>query len=174
MKKIFCLLLALCLMLALAACGGDSGSTTTAPEGDSNIQGNTEPGYVFTYNGTDVVMNASAEEILTALGEAKSCTEEASCAFEGLDKTYYYGSFYLQTYPLEGKDYIYSLWLMDDSVQTPEGIFIGATKAQVEAAYGADSFNGDNAYILAKGASRLTIILESGLVSSIQYDAIVG
>ena len=39
--------------------------------------------------------------------------------------------------------------------------------------YGADGFNGTNAYILKGTTSTLTIILSDGVVSSIQYDAVV-
>ena len=126
-----------------------------------------------TIRGVDVLMNAEAAPVLEALGEPVSFTEEASCAFTGMDKTYNYGGFFLQTYPIGDKDYIYSVWLMDDSSTTPEGIYIGATQAEVEAAYGADSFNGSNAYILTGTTSTLTIILTDGVVSSIQYDAVV-
>lgn len=190
MKKLICIVLSLCLVLALTACGGDNASED---KDNSNAQANSngsaqdnnqpndtadqdapaEPGYVFTYNGTDIIMNAPAADILAALGEPKSYTEEASCAFEGLDKTYYFGSFYLQTYPMGDQDYIYCVWLVDDSVNTAEGIYIGAPQSQVEAAYGADAYNGTNAYSVTKGDSKLTVIIDAGVVSSIQYDAIV-
>ena len=98
---------------------------------------------------------------------------EASCAFTGLDKTYYYGGFYLQTYPMGEEDFIYAAWLVDDSSTTPEGLYIGATQAEVEAAYGTEGFNGSNAYIMTGTTSTLTVILTDGLVSSIQYDAVV-
>lgn len=188
MKKLICILLSLCLVLALAACGGNDPvsdqSVQTGNDKDAPVADNAqdapavqdtpaEPGFVFTYNGTDIIMNAPAADIVAALGEPKSYTEEASCAFEGLDKTYYYGSFYLQTYPMEDVDYIYSMWLVDDSISTPEGIYIGAPESQVEAAYGADSYNGTNAYMVTKGDSKLTVIIDGGVVSSIQYDAIV-
>ncbi len=174
MKKIFALILALTMVLALAACGGETPETTApaAPE----VQGPTQPdasSWKYTVQGVDILMHADAAPVLAALGEAVSYTEEASCAFTGLDKTYYYGGFYLQTYPLGDADYIYSLWLVDDSSTTPEGIYIGSTQAEVEAAYGAESFNGSNAYILKGTTSTLTIILTDGIVSSIQYDAVV-
>ena len=175
MKKIFALILALTMVLALAACGGETAPETTAPAAPS-VQGPTQPdanSWKYTVRGVDILMHAEAAPILEALGEPVSYTEEASCAFTGLDKTYYYGGFYLQTYPLGDKDYIYSAWLVDDSSETPEGIYIGATQAEVEAAYGADAFNGSNAYILTGTTSTLTIILTDGTVSSIQYDAIV-
>lgn len=191
MKKIYCLILALVLLMSLAACGGtevtlspteptEQGNNAATQPSQSQEAPNTQPapeqqeaGFVFSYNGVDIAMNAPAEEIVAALGEPKSYTEEASCAFVGMDKTYYYGSFYLQTYPMEDQDFVYCLWIVDDTVTTPEGLYIGAGQNQVEAALGAESFNGSNAYILSRGDSTLTVILENGAVSSIQYDAIV-
>lgn len=195
MKKLICILLALCMIMALAACGSkdkvvanNDQAGNVQSDNNDNAAGNnaaedqpaadsqgapSEPGFVFTYNGTNISMNAPAADILAALGEPKNYTEEASCAFDGLDKTYYYGSFYLQTYPMTDGDYIYCLWMVDDSVNTAEGIYIGAPESQVEAAYGADSYNGTNAYVVTKGDSKLTVIIEGGVVSSIQYDAIV-
>ena len=168
MKKIICLILALAMAACFAACGGSNSDI------GGNPSGSTDPGYTFKYNGTAITMNADAAPIITALGQPKSYTEEASCAFSGLDKTYYYGSFYLQTYPQGNKDYVYSIWFADDGVSTEEGVYIGMAKADVEKAYGAASFNGSNAYILTKGACKLTVIITDGVVSSVQYDAVLG
>lgn len=181
MKKLIALLLALTMIACLCACGNtDSKEKTTTPteknEESEPFNSVTEPAtddYVFTYKGTDIVMNAPAANIIAALGEPKSYTEENSCAFIGMDKTYFFGSFYLQTYPMDEVDYIYCLWIVDDSVETPEGIYIGASQADVEAAYGTESYNGTNAYVITGENSRLTIILDNGVVSSIQYDAVI-
>ena len=176
MKKIFALVLALMLVLTMTACGGETTpETTTEPQAPA-VLGPTQPdasSWKYTVRGVDILMHAEAAPVLEALGEPVSYTEEASCAFTGLDKTYYYGGFYLQTYPIGDADYIYSVWLVDDSSTTPEGVYIGASQSEVEAAYGAEGFNGDNAYILKGTTSTLTIILTDGIVSSIQYDAIV-
>ena len=175
MKKIFALILALTMVLTLAACGGETAPETTAPVSGGDVAPVTPDAssWKYTVRGVDVLMHAEAAPILEALGEPVSYTEEASCAFTGLDKTYNYGGFFLQTYPIGDKDYIYSVWLMDDSSTTPEGIYIGATQAEVEAAYGTEGFNGSNAYIMPGTTSTLTIILTDGVVSSIQYDAVV-
>ena len=173
MKKILCLVLALLLAMSMAACGGE-GDPTTAP----TTSGGNEPtpatdGYKFHYKGTEIVMSADAAPILAALGEPKTYTEETSCAFDGKDKTYFFGSFYLQTYPIGEKDYVYGVWFADDSVTTDEGAYVGMTQKEVEGIYGTEGFNGSNAFIMTKGATRLTIILTEGKVSSIQYDAVV-
>jgi hypothetical protein len=163
MKRISAILLTLMLVLSMAACGGDE--TPTQPE--------TKDNYVFTYKGTAIMMDVEATDIVAALGTPKSYTEETSCAFEGLDKTYYYGSFYLSTYPMDDKDFVYSVWFADDSVATAEGIRIGSTQSQVESAYGTANYNGSNAFIMTKGESKLTIILTDGEVSSVQYEIIL-
>ena len=175
MKKILALALALTMVLTLAACGGDKPAETTAPKAPA-VAGPVTPdanSWKYTVRGVDVMMNAEAAPVLEALGEPVSYTEEASCAFTGLDKTYYFGGFYLQTYPLNDVDYIYSVWLVDDSSTTPEGVYIGASQAEVEAAYGTEGFNGSNAYIMTGTTSTLTILVENGVVTSIQYDAVV-
>lgn len=160
MKKISIFLVAAVMLFSFVGCGADS------PDSQ-------EENFPFTYNGTIITLGAEAAPSIDALGEPKSYTEEPSCAFDGLDKTYYYGSFYLSTYPLDGTDYVYSIWFVDDSVATEDGIRIGNTQSEAEAVYGVDCFNGGNTYTQTKGNSKLTIILTDGSVSSIQYEVII-
>lgn len=163
MKKIIAMLLAMAMLLCFAAC---------QPTETENPGGNKEPvqdSFTFTYKGTKIALHAPAEQIVAALGEPKTYSESTSCAFEGLDKSYGYGSFYLETYPIGDKDYVYGWYFVDDMVENDEGICIGSSKADVEAAYGADSYNGTNAFEVTKGSGKLTIILENDVVSSVQY-----
>lgn len=160
MKRISVFLLAAIMLLSLVGCG----STDIDPQ---------EENFAFTYNGTKITLGAEAAPIIDALGEPRSYTEEPSCAFEGMDKTYYYGSFYLSTYPMDGKDYVYNLWFADDGVSTDEGIRIGSTQSQVEDAYGKDCFNGTTSFVLTKGQSRLVILIEEKTVSSVRYEVIL-
>lgn len=166
MKKLSILLLAAVMLFGLLGCESSepTGTSAPAPKQDN---------FTFTYNGTQIMLGEDATPVIAALGEPKSYTEETSCAFDGLDKTYYYGSFYLSTYPMDGKDYVYSIWFVDDSITTEDGIRIGNTQAQVEAVCGTDGFDGTNAYTAVKGDSKLTILLTDGAVSSIQYEVIV-
>lgn len=166
MKKLIAIILSLVFVLSFAACG-----KTPAYNSDTNVP--KESGYFFTVNGVKVEMNVESSSVISALGQSKSYTEEASCAFEGLDKTYGYGGYFVSTYPDGDKDYVYSAWFVDDSVTTEEGIYIGSTKAEVEKAYGTDCFGGSNTATLTKGATKLIIILTDDAVSSIQYQAVV-
>ena len=160
MKRISLFLLAAIMLLSLVGCG----STDIDPQ---------EENFSFTYNGTKITLGAEAAPIIDALGEPRSYTEEPSCAFDGMDKTYYYGSFYLSTYPLDGKDYVYCIWFADDSVVTNDGIRIGSTQTQVEAVYGTACFNGTNSYTEIQSSTKLTILLEENKVKSIQIDLLI-
>ena len=166
MKKILTILLTACLLLSLAACGG---APVENPTPSQEVTYTPEQNFSFQYKGATISLHDAAEPIIAKLGEPVKYTESASCAFEGLDKSYYYGSFYLETYPQGDKDFVSGWWFADDSVTTPEGIYIGASKAEVEKAYGTDGYNGTNAYTVNKDAGMLTIILENDVVSSIQY-----
>ena len=157
MKKVVILLLAL---LCLTGCAAPE-----VPTGEEN--------FTFIYQGVAISPHGDAAPVVEALGEPKSYTEESSCAFEGLDKTYYYGPFYLATYPMDGTDYVYTLWFADDTVATEEGIRIGSNQADVESVYGADSFNGTNAYVLIKGNSKLMILITEAEVSAIRYEGMI-
>ena len=160
MKRISLFLLAAIMLLSLVGC------SATEP----NQQ---EENFSFTYNGTRITLGTEVAPIIDALGEPRSYTEELSCAFDGMDKTYYYGSFYISTYSLDGKDHIYNLWFADDGVATDEGIRIGSTQSQVEDAYGKDCFNGTTSFVLTKGQSRLVILIEEETVTSVRYEVIL-
>lgn len=164
MKKLVIFTLIACLLLSFAGC--QSGTTEEKKPGGYQDANN----FAFTYKGTEIKLAAPAEPVIAALGEPMKYTESASCAFDGLDKQYYYGSFYLETYPDGDKDFIYGWWFADDSISTPEGIYIGADQASVEKAYGAENFNGTNSFAVKQGNGTLTILLEKGVVSSIQYN----
>jgi len=164
MRKSTILLFVLCYVVSLAGCG-----SVKLPASPTRALS----GFVFSYKGTAIAMNAEAAPILAALGEPESYTEQTSCAFDGLDKTYFYSSFYITTYPKDGADRIYRLWFADDLVSTAEGISIGDPRARVEEVYGSGSLRGANAYTLASADSELTILITDGLVSSVQYEAIL-
>ncbi len=171
MKKLIIFALIACMLLSFAGCqsGSEAGASTKPSENAGSQAEQTEKGFTFTYKGTEITMHAPAAPILAALGEPVKYTESASCAFDGLDKSYYYGSFYLDTYPKGEEDFVYGWWFADDSVSTEEGIYIGSSRAEVEKAYGTDGYNGTNAYVISRGGATLTVILEEGVVSSIQY-----
>lgn len=173
MKRMLALILA--LLLSLTACGGQGGTSGGDEQtgGDSDIpapKANSQ--YVFTYRDCPLPMNAEFAPLLEFLGEPESYFEAASCAFDGLDKTYTYAGVEIITYPDGDADYISSVRLLDNSVSTPEGISIGSTVEEVVKAYGEEYQELGQQYAYEDGDALLTILFEDGAAISVEYTAI--
>ncbi len=126
--------------------------------------------YVFDYKGVALQPNTDVAPALKALGEAQECFEAKSCAFDGMDKTYFYSGIELTTYPKSDKeDYISSIYFTDDSVSTKEGIYIGSTRQQLLDAYGDNYTSNGQAYTYTKEDTSIMFILEEDEVTSITY-----
>ncbi len=177
MRRIAFLLCAAVLTAALCVGCGNSGNTNETGEGKSTQQGSANnvkaDGFVFTYNGTDIVPNAKMEPITTALGEPTKYFESESCAFQGKDKVYTYGSVVINTYPDSDVDYVYTIELKDDTVQTKEGIYIGSSVDDVKAKYGEPAEDTGTALVYEKGTSTLNFGYADKVVTSIVYNAVV-
>jgi len=125
--------------------------------------------YVFAYNGVEMSVNQEAAAVLDALGEPLSYFEAASCAFEGLDKMYTYSSFEVDTYPEGDTDYISCIYFLDDMVETPEGISLYMSKADMEEAYGTEYEEVSGAYVYSKGNGQLSFIIDNDEIVAIEY-----
>ncbi|MBQ8625768.1 MAG: hypothetical protein IJ419_06390 [Agathobacter sp.] len=177
MRKLALLLCTTLLATVLCVGCGNSGSTNNTGDGKDTQQGSTNDvkadGFVFVYNGTDIVPNAKMEPIVTALGEPTKYFESDSCAFQGKDKVYTYGSVVICTYPENEVDYVYTIELKDDTVQTKEGIYIGSSVDDVKAKYGEPAKDTGSALVYEKGTSTLNFGYADGVVTSIVYYAVV-
>lgn len=181
MKK---LLITLVLSMAVAGCGKEKADNTEndmqptpveqqdnqkTEANDNKNNGSELKGYVFEYNGVKIGMDMEAAPILAALGEPASYFEAPSCAFEGLDKTYSYGSFELDTYEQNGKDFISGIFFCDDLIETPEGVCLFETKADMMAAYGENYKEEFGMLVYEKEGMKLKFILEGDEITSIEY-----
>lgn len=129
--------------------------------------------YPFVYNNVTIHMNSEAAQVVEALGESQDYFEAPSCAFQGLDKIYYYSGIELNTYPLDGVDYISSINLIDDSVSTVKGIYLGSSLEEVTTAYGDDFTEDMGLYTYTLGETELTFLIEGNVVTAITYMAIL-
>lgn len=184
MKRLIITLLALALSLSFVACGGDDSSDSAdsgnsggifIEGGDTDDNGGDESDveYVFVSGSVTVKMNEKADAILSALGEAKSTYESPSCAFQGNDYYYDYGSFELSAYDEGNGQFVYSVFLKDDLVETPEGLCIGDAESEVVTLYGEGGKLDSGNYSYTDGNCNLMIFITDGVVSSIEYTAVV-
>ncbi|MCM1264552.1 MAG: hypothetical protein NC313_17715 [Butyrivibrio sp.] len=156
--------------------------TSAANTGSSDVKDDTQTeseqaltaakGYVFSYNGVSVTMDAEAAPIIAALGEPASYFEAASCAFEGLDKIYTYNGFELETYPTNDIDYVSTVILKDDSVSTAEGVCIGDSLEKMQQTYG-DGEESGGIIIYVKDGMKLCFIVQADEIISIEYRSTV-
>ena len=121
MKKTICLLLTALLLCALL---GSCGKKTIS-----------EVDLTLTVGGTAVRPDASVSALLDAFGTDYTYSEAVSCVYTGMDKTYAYSDRILYTYPDGDADRLLELYCTAD-VQTAQGVGIGASRKDVEAAYG--------------------------------------
>lgn len=188
MKRIFAFILAALLLLTMVACEKpetpddsekgttnqtDTNKTTTGADTTDNNTPSAK-GTTFVYKGVTIKMNELADSILSALGDpATEPYESPSCAFQGNDIFYNYGSIEISVYENNGERRISSLFVKDDLVSTPEGLYIGSSEADAVAVYGESSRTASGNLIFHGEGVSVTVILTDGKVSSIEYIATV-
>ena len=142
------------LMLALVACGGDK----------------TPDIYSLTYKGTKITLGASADGVLSAMGEYKSKTEIGDCGGLGAQVKYVYDDITL--YVLEGKNgnTVDSFTVNNDMLSTNEGVCIGDDEARVTEIYGTPTARTAQKLEYQNGEKFLVFDLdENGSVSGIEW-----
>ena len=144
----------LCLALLCAGCGKET---------------NRED-FRFTYREAEIGINAEAGPVLYRLGEPVQCTQSPSCAFEGMDTTYYHGGIYLTTATVEGTERIIRAWFADDTVCTGEGLKIGDSRDRAQELYGPEGFREDGIWEAVRGNTRLVITFAEDTVDGIIYE----
>lgn len=117
-------LIALCALLAFSGCSQQPSSGFSQEDLVLNVSDNT-------YRCGDDIQTVVAD-----LGEGYEYAEGKSCAYDGLDKTYSYPQAEFYTNPLEEGDMLTEIYTEDPSVTTSKGIAVGATRQEVEDAYG--------------------------------------
>jgi len=164
-RKIFIVLLVLVMVVSLFAC--DSAQVSSDNECKT---------LNFKYNDVVMAPGDNFEELRVKLGEPTSYYEATSCAFDGKDKIYTYGSLQISVSPMDGVDIIYMITLLDDSLSTPEGICVGAEKAAVLSAYGESGFDKGSSLVYNSGKTDLVFLIRDDCVTSVQYryvDAVI-
>ena len=107
-------------------------------------------GYLFTpEKDIELFMHKEAASVLNVLGEPLTYLEAPSCAFQGTDRIYGFGSYEITTY---------------------EGIYIGCSKNDMEAAYGTEYQETSGSYIYTKDDMTLQFITEQDTIIAIRYN----
>lgn len=185
-KKTSRAFLILGIVSVLTACGADKGASETTSQ-DLNIkidvpekaeQSNekretqemskeAEGAFRFSYEGTTLTPGEMFDASM--LKEYKKLSTVPSCAFDGKDNVYNYGTFELTAHIEEDKERIYSIYLIDSNLSTTEGLSLGDTLDDVKSVYGEDYKEEETSYIYTRGETSLIMIVQDNVVVSIEY-----
>ena len=126
-----------------------------------------------TADGVAVTIGAEADPIIKKLGTPGAVNSSESCGgFAGKDYVYSYVGFRVSTTPAEGGQIICKVELTDDSVKTPEGLYIGMSRADAEAAMkGFKAESMDDNLVYTSGSAKLRVVFRDGSVTGIIYVA---
>ena len=186
MKKIIAMLLSVLMLCALTACGepaDQSGNTTTAPMADTTAAApedttaaaedttaaaqDKQECFCFTFEGVELIPGQRFDASL--LPEPQSLYQVPSCAIEGTDNVYNYGTIEVTAFNDGTGEVIYSVYIVDANTPTNEGLYIGDTLDFIVGAYGENYVREGNQITYQKGDTMLIIIMDGDYIASIDF-----
>lgn len=135
---------------------------------------NVQPeGYFFPIGNRELRIGDDATEFIKESEPPLDKYTSPSCAFEGDDTVYDYGTYQITTY-LSGDTEIFTgFYLIDPSIATKEGIRIGSSFDQMVSAYGDRYTEEYGVYTYTLGLSDLSFVVVDDTITSISYLHIV-
>ena len=132
---------------------------------------NPEPtqNYAFQIKGLEITMGETANDFLVKTGNPLNQYSAPSCAFDGDDTVYDFGSYQITTYVKNGKEIFTGVYLLDDSVSTKEGVKIGSPLSKMLSTYGDDYQENYGAYTYSLGLTDLSFVVINDVITSISY-----
>lgn len=129
---------------------------------------NTKDIYRFCYEGK--IINLGEKYDNEKLEEEAKCYELNNNI---VNKIYTFKKFEITTYLQDGEDKIGSIYLLDESLETEEGIKIGDTFEKLKEKYGEDFYNMESTYTYKKEKTSINFIVIDNYVVSIEYKYLI-
>ena len=188
MKKLFAILTALVMLLALAACthspspavdpdategSAPAGSAPADPTEVQDMKGkpfDNEADMAVVINGKAYPVRVDSAEVLSALGDGYTYGETVSCVYDGDDNPFPYDGIPVSPVPDGGADIIEMFTITGPAYTTTRGITVGATRDEVIAAYGENYF--DDGYLTYPESADIENISEMRIQFLFEDDAV--
>ena len=136
-KRIALSLLCVFLLLTMILCTVACDQKPSEPSDDEDVSADTNSIFTVRYNGAVIELGKDASAILKKLGEPSSKQFVASCGEGAGDQwQYMYPSIVLFTVKNGEQEIVDAVVLRDDIAKTHKNITVGATEAEMIAAYG--------------------------------------
>lgn len=176
MKKVLAVIVAIIVIVAIGVgvyffTKGGSEETNASAENTVNTAEANESTIKLIYEGKDMTPGAVFSRDI--FGQEQSYSEVPSCAGQGTDKVYNYGSYEITAYQEGNEEKIYSVYFIDDQISTTEGVKISDDSSVMFEKYGDNYEQTGNQYKYTSGSVELSFIVENDFITSITYTLVV-
>lgn len=166
-KKLITVLLAAMLVFAFTACNNKA--VDTSSEDNGNISKVSE--FSFVVDGVTVTPGKIMPT--EKLPEPQAVSKVPSNAFEGTDDVYFFGDYEITAHIEGGENEVYSVYFINSSVSTAEGLSLGDTREKMVELYGENYQANDKECIYKGEKTELCVIVQDNIVISIEMRRIV-
>lgn len=161
--------------------GGDETEGEAAahtPDDDADEPGepdtsSSNASFYFELDGYVINMGQNMDDVFVAVGDPLGYFVTPSCAFEGNDIVFAYPGVEIFTFPLDDYNLVHTISLRDDSVRTPEGLYIGIDFTRVLDILGDDYSHDSGMFTFSRGLTTLEFRVVDGTVMGITYGLIL-
>ena len=130
-----------------------------------------QPHFCVTCSEIAITLDAPAEPVLSALGVPFGYGERKSSRGRGVEKIYRFSGLRLITYESREGERILGVTITARGQQTPEGIAVGDSAAQVRQCFGPEAIQ-EGRCTLRRSGERMEVRLQNNVVTSIAYSLI--
>ncbi|MBR0081418.1 MAG: hypothetical protein IJP98_01615 [Clostridia bacterium] len=121
----------------------------------------------FTSKGYSFGIYDPTSEIFAHLTANNSFAEQ-SCAFDGEDVYYFFSGFEIMANVIDGEERVTAINIVDDTVMTPDGLYIGMPEADLCEALHCE-IDDSGLYLAKDGTALRTVTVTDGTVRAISY-----
>ena len=176
MKKALIVIIAIIVIVAICVgvyflTNGSKETNSPAENGVNTAEDSSENTIKLDYEGKDMTPGAVFSRDI--FGEELTYSEVPSCAGQGTDKVYNYGSYEITAYQDGDQEKIYSVYFIDDQITTTEEVKISDDSSVMFEKYGDNYEQTGNQYTYTSGNVELSFIVENDFIRSITYTLVI-
>lgn len=176
MKKALIVIIAIIVIVAICVgvyflTSGSKETNSPAENGVNTAEDSSEMAIKLEYEGKDMTPGAVFSRDI--FGGEVTYSEVPSCAGQGTDKVYNYGSYEITAYQDGDQEKIYSVYFIDDKITTTEGVKISDDSSVMFEKYGDNYEQTGNQYTYTSGNVELSFIVENDFIRSITYTMVI-
>lgn len=173
MKRILAVILSIVILSFAAACSkAPAGVEESAVFVDPNaVKAHAYGNLYFSAEGFDFGIYDPIEDVTAHIAPNTTYAGQ-SCAFDGDDIYYFFNGFEVMANVIDGAERVTAITLTDDTVRTPDGLYIGMPETELTRITGLAP---DTAglHTMTDGTAQRNVTVQEGTVRSIAYVPVI-